>query len=68
MYHLLVAGIATGYGVLPTVYKIYNFRLILDGNRPEGVIRHGTRRIRHSSGHVPIIQLEISKYENERTS
>jgi hypothetical protein len=37
------SGLATGWShaqaVLPTVYKSYNFRLILKGNRPQGLIR-----------------------------
>jgi hypothetical protein len=49
-------GLSPVQGVLPAVCKTHNSRLILMGNRPEGLIRRGRRR-REQSGLISAIQL-----------
>jgi hypothetical protein len=39
----LVTGLSSVQGILPTVCMIRSFRLILNGNRPEGPIHQGRR-------------------------
>jgi hypothetical protein len=40
------SGLATGWSPVPTLYKIHSSRLILRGNRPEGLMQKRRRRRR----------------------